>query len=98
MTLELIPLCPVAATLRDPIAVGEGPVGLRLIYEGGEPAVSSDRLNGRMLVHAGSVCLSIAGTTATLDVRITFETDDGAIVLAQYTGRADRSQGPGGSP
>jgi hypothetical protein len=98
MTLELIPLCTVAVTLRDPIAVGDGPAGMRLIYEVAEATMTGDRINGRLLGQAAADWLTITGTTASLDVRATFETDDGAVVLAQYTGRTDLSQGPGGSP
>lgn len=98
MTLELIPLCTVDVTLRDPIAVGDGPAGLRLIYEVEEATVKGDRINGRLIGQASADWLTITGTLATLDVRATFETDDGAIVLAQYSGRTDISQGPGELP
>ena len=98
MTLELIPLCTLAITLRDPIAVGDGPAGVRLIYEVAEATVKGDRINGRMLGQASADWLTITGTTASLDVRATFETDDGAIILAQYTGRSDLTKGPGGAP
>jgi hypothetical protein len=98
MTLELIPLCTVAVTLRDPIAVGDGPAGLRLIYEVAEATVRGDRINGRMIGQASADWLTITGTTASLDVRATFETDDGAILLVQYTGRSDLTQGPAGAP
>jgi hypothetical protein len=98
MTLELIPLCTVAVTLRDPIAVGDGPAGLRLIYEVAEATVTGDRIKGRMIGQASADWLTITGTTASIDVRATFETDDGAIVLAQYMGRTDITQGPGGAP
>jgi len=98
MTLELIPLCTVDVTLRDPIAVGDGPAGLRMIFEVAEGTMEGDRLNGRMIGQASADWITITGATATLDVRATFETDDGAVVFAQYTGRTDISQGPGGSP
>ena len=98
MTLELIPLCTVAVTLREPIAVGAGPAGLRLVYEVEEATVKGDRLNGRMIGQASADWLTITGTTATLDVRATLESDDGAVVFAQYTGRTDISGGPGTSP
>lgn len=98
MTLELIPLCTVTVMLRDPIAVGDGPAGTRLIYEVDGATMQGDRLNGRMIGQASADWLTITGTIATLDVRATFETDDGAIILAQYSGRTDVSQGPGALP
>ena len=36
--------------------------------------------------------------TATLDVRVTLETHDGALVLLHYSGRVDASRGLGGAP
>lgn len=33
MTLELVPLCDIDIVLGDPIFVGEGPAGMRLIYQ-----------------------------------------------------------------
>ena len=36
--------------------------------------------------------------TGTVDVRVAFETDDGAVVFAQYNGRLDTSKGVGGAP
>ena len=98
MTLELIPLCTVDITLRDPIAVGAGPAGLRVIYEVAEGTMKGDRINGRMVGQASADWVTVTGTTASLDVRATFETDDGAIVLTQYTGRSDVTQGPGVAP
>jgi hypothetical protein len=98
MALELVPLCTVHVTLRDPIAVGAGPAGMRLIYEVDEAVVKGDRLSGRFIGQAAADWLTISGTTASLDVRATFETDDGAVVFTHYTGRSDVSQGPGASP
>ena len=34
------------------------------------------------------------GTVATIDVRIAFQTDDGALLYAYYSGRIDRTQKP----
>jgi hypothetical protein len=98
MALELIPLCNVEVRLTDPISVGAGPAGMRLIYEVAEANVTGDRLNGRMIGQAAADWLVVNGTTATLDVRVTFEIDDGAVVFVQYTGRSDVSQGPGAAP
>jgi hypothetical protein len=46
VTVELIPLCTIEVTLADPIIVGEGPAGVRLIYEVLELTVEGDRLRG----------------------------------------------------
>jgi hypothetical protein len=98
MTLELVPLCTLDVTLADPIMVGEGPAGFRVIYEVLEMTVEGDRLQGTMLGRAGADWVTVSGPVGTIDVRCTIQTDDGAIVLAQYQGRTDLSGGPGSSP
>jgi len=98
VTLELVPLCALDVTLAEPIMVGEGPAGLRLIYEVLELTVEGDRLQGTMLGRAGADWVTVSGTVGTIDVRCTIETHDGAIVLVQYHGRTDLSAGPGNSP
>lgn len=97
MTLELVPLCTLEVTLADPVMVGEGPAGLRLIYEVLEMSVAGNRLAGKILGRAGADWVTVSGTVGTLDVRFTLETHDGAIVLVQYQGRTDLSSGPANS-
>ncbi len=94
MPIELVPLCTVDVTLAEPILVGEGPSGLRLIYEVVDATIDGDRISGRMRGHASADWVSVVGTIGSLDVRATFETDDGAVILAQYRGRTDISGGP----
>jgi hypothetical protein len=98
MTIELIPLCTLDVTLADPIMVGEGPAGLRLIFEVLEMTVEGDRLSGTMLGRAAADWVTVVGTVGTLDVRFTMATHDGATVFVQYRGRTDVANGPGGSP
>jgi hypothetical protein len=98
MTLELIPLCGVDITLGEPILVGEGPTGLRLIYEVASATLTGDRLRGRHKGSSSADWITVVGTVGSVDVRATFETDDGAIILVQYRGRTDLSAGPGSSP
>jgi len=93
MTIELVPLCTVEVTLRDPISIGEGPSGNRMIFEVTEGTIEGDRFAGRMFGHASADWVTLTGTLATLDVRATVETSDGALVLAQYRGRTDLTTG-----
>lgn len=93
MSIELIPLCTVEATLTDPIVVGEGPSGLRLIYEVVEATVEGERLSGTFIGHASGDWVSLIGTIASLDVRGTFQTHDGAIVFVHYRGRTNIAEG-----
>jgi len=96
--LELIALCTVDVTLAEPIVVGAGPAGLRLVYEVTEATMSGDRINGKAKGNAGADWVVVSGAVGTLDVRATFETDDGAVVFVHYSGRVDASGGPGTAP
>jgi len=98
MTVELRPLCEIDIVLADPIFVGDGPAGTRLIIEVKESRVSGDRLKGQGKGNAGADWVTIVGGIGSLDVRATFETDDGAVIYCQYRGRADFSNGPGAAP
>jgi hypothetical protein len=94
MSIELVPLCTLRIQLKPPIEVGTGPAGNRLIFEVATVKLEGDRLNGEMMGSAGADWLLVGPEgTATLDIRASFRTDDGAIVLAQYMGRADLSGG-----
>lgn len=92
MSLELVPLCTVDVTLREPIAIGDGPAGSRLIFEVEDATVSGERVRGRITGAVAGDWLVVNGTVGTLDVRATIETDDGALVYAHYNGRTDTSQ------
>ena len=94
MAIELVPLCTLHVQLKPPIEVGAGPSGTRLIFEAVSAEVKGDRLRGEMVGSATADWLLISPEgTGTQDVRTTFRTDDGAIIFAQYCGRADVSQG-----
>jgi len=95
MSLELVPLCAVDVTLSDPIMVGAGPAGTRLIAEVEDAVVTGERLSGRFTGRAGADWLLINGSIGTLDVRAAIETDDGALVYGHYNGRVDMSTWPG---
>jgi len=98
MTIELVPLCEIDIVLSDPIFVGEGPSGMRLIYEVLEATVTGERINGHHKGAASADWITVVGTVGTLDVRATFETEDGAIILSTYGGRTDLASGPSGAP
>jgi hypothetical protein len=93
MTTELIPLCTATATLSDPIFVGDGPKGMRLIFEITDVVVAGERLTATMIGKAGADWITLVAGTGTLDVRVAVQTDDGAIIFVQYTGRTDISAG-----
>jgi len=84
--MKLQPLMTYKATLKQPVDVGAGPFGTRQIFEvtGGE--FHGERLNGRLLTGGGDWLLIDQRGVGHLDVRGTFETDDGAAVYVQYYG------------
>ena len=99
MTIELVPLCTIDITLRDEqILVGQGPAGFRVVAEVGSCTVEGDRLGGTAKGESGADWLTIVDGIATVDVRMTVETHDGALVLVTYTGRSDFREGPGAHP
>lgn len=75
------------ATLAEPLVVGEGPGGLRSIYEVLQATIEGERLRGSIKGRAAADWVTVAGGVATLDVRATLETHDGALVFVQYRGR-----------
>ncbi len=97
MAIELVPLCEVEVTLAQPILVGAGPAGMRVIGEV-TAARATGRLTGSLKGNAAADWLILQGAVGVLDVRITIETDDGAVIFAQYNGRMDVRDGIGSRP
>jgi hypothetical protein len=99
VTIELVPLCTATITLQDPMVLPNTPSGMRTIIEVGAAKLEGERLSGTMKGAAGADWATIGpDLTCTLDVRVTFETHDGALVFVAYSGRSDLSRGPGQSP
>ena len=95
---EFVPLCSVELELAPPTVIKDGPAGMRMIAPIDTMRVRGDRLNGELEGASAADWLTIAGGVATIDVRATIRTDDGAIVFVQYRGRSDASGGMGSAP
>lgn len=84
MAIDLVPLCTADVTLAEPIVVSpELVIGevLAARFEG-------ERLTGSLKGRAAADWLRMSPEGfGTLDVRVTLETDDGALVYATYSGR-----------
>jgi hypothetical protein len=96
MPIELMPLCTLHIQLKQPIAVGAGCAGTRVIVEVASITVKGDRVRGEMVGAAAADWVLVGPEgTGTVDVRAALRTDDGAIIFTQYNGRmaADLSQG-----
>jgi Protein of unknown function (DUF3237) len=84
MSLELIPLCTATVSLAETITVSPSLV----IGEVTGARFDGERLKGSMKGNAAADWLKVSPEGyGTLDVKITLETDDGAIVHATYSGR-----------
>jgi hypothetical protein len=99
VSVELVPLCNVIITLKDPMMLPNTPSGTRSIIEVAAAKLEGERLSGAMKGAASADWATIGpDMTCTLDVRSTFETDDGALVYAQYRGRLDLTKPLGDAP
>lgn len=81
------------AALESPQEIGAGPFGNRMIFEVTGGSFESERLNGRLLTGGGDWLLVGPDGYGRLDVRATFETDDGALLYMQYYGVIEMNDG-----
>lgn len=75
-----------SAQLSALLNVGAGPQGPRLIAEVAGGEFNGARLRGRIRPAAAADWLTMGDGYGHLDVRATFETDDGAYIYVQYFG------------
>lgn len=81
--------------IQSPVAeVGVGPLGHRQIYAVVYGSFEGPRLKGNLLPGSADAALSNADGTMWLDLRSTFEPDDGAYIYCQGNGvwRSDPAQ------
>ncbi|MEY4174910.1 MAG: hypothetical protein RI900_2075 [Actinomycetota bacterium] len=84
MSLELIPLFTCTVSLAAPIPVSP----TLMVGEVTGAVVEGDRIKARLKGNAAADWLRpTAEGYGTLDVKITYETDDGAVIHATYSGR-----------
>jgi len=84
MSLELIPLCTLSAAVPEIIQVSPEFV----IGEVTAARCEGERLKASMKGRASADWLTVSPRGyGTLDVRLTLETDDGALIFASYKGR-----------
>src|SRR6056297_2449604 len=83
MSLELVPLCTLTVTLAPTVNVSPTLV----IGEVTGARAEGERLNASLTGPAADWLQVSPDGYGTLDVKVTLETDDGAIVHATYSGR-----------
>ncbi len=95
MSIELVHLCRATLTLSGPMAIPDTPLGTRMIFGVERGELEGERLKATFKTGSAAgdwVTLDGRGI-ATLDVRATLETHDGALVLTSYRGRVDLANG-----
>lgn len=99
MPVELVHLCHATVNLAPPKLLPDTPDGTFLIVDVEDAVLSGERLEARMTGSAAADWMRISSKqVGTLDVRVTLETHDGALVYAAYRGRVDLGQGIGAKP
>ncbi len=83
--MNLIHEFTLSATLEDPLPVGEVPTGTRIFFGVKEGQIEGERINAKLLGGGEWALLGPDGYIR-LDVRLQAQTDDGALLYAQYTG------------
>lgn len=84
--MKLEPLMNYHADLKPGTAVGDGPYGQRLIVDVTGGHFEGPRLRGKLLPSGADWLLLRPDGFGLLDVRATFETDDGAFIYLSYYG------------
>ena len=80
------------AKVKPPLAIGPGPHGMRMFFETIEGEVVGERISGRVLTGGGDWLLIGADGWGRLDARAQFETSDGAVIYASYTGHIEMNE------
>ena len=80
------------ATLNDPVVVGQGPYGTRLVYEVTGGSLEGTRLKGKVLTGGADWILVGPDGWGRLDVRAQFLTDDGAAIYVVYHGLLEMNE------
>ena len=94
MALELIPLCTATVTPVVAADLGITPAGRRLMVTIREVVCVGERIRAHLKegVSAGDWMIVGPDGTALIDIRLTLETEDGALIYVEYQGRRDFSQ------
>ncbi len=92
--LELVPICSAVLPVHEVIVLERTPQGTLMVGELRDSSWEGDRLRAHQRGHAAADWLSVAPDgTATVDVRLTLETHDGALVFVEYRGRSNLETG-----
>jgi len=76
-------------TLASPEVIGPMPEGIRVNFYSTGGQITGPRIHGKLRPVGGDWVTVRKDGVALLDVRTTFETDDGALILVTYQGMVD---------
>jgi hypothetical protein len=79
-------------SLNPPVDFGAGPLGQRIYFEVTDGVATGDRFNARAVGGGGDWVVVGPDGYGRIDVRLQFETDDGAHVYLQYFGLLEINQ------
>jgi hypothetical protein len=79
-------------SLNPPVDFGVGPLGQRIYFEVTDGVATGDRFNARAVGGGGDWVVVGPDGYGRIDVRLQFETDDGAHVYLQYFGLLEINQ------
>ena len=86
--MKLQPLMTMRGNFRQPTdVVGAVPLGQRMIIEVADGSFEGERLRGTLRGPAADWLMLGANGIGHVDVRLTLETHDGALIFAQYVGK-----------
>lgn len=92
--LELVPLCEVVIEVGETITLENTPTGDLMVGEITASTWQGDRLRAHQRGRAAADWLDVAADgTAQIDVRLTLETHDGALLFVSYGGRTHLDTG-----
>lgn len=90
MDLELE--CTCRAELKSPLIIGKGPFGQRMMIEVAAGELKGPRVSAKVVSAGGDWVLVGSDGWGYMDVRTQFETDDGALIYAQYHGIVEMNE------
>ena len=92
--LELVPLCEAVIDVGEVTVLENTPTGTLMVGEIVDSRWEGERLRARQRGRAAADWLNVAPDgTACVDVRLTLETGDGALLFVEYTGRMSLESG-----
>ena len=87
--LKLKKIATMTAYVESVTTTGRMDMGVRQLYVVRGGKVSGERINGEVLAGGGDNLLVDPGGLGHVDARVTWKTDDGAVIYMQYFGRVE---------